>query len=122
MAAKDSLVIGKVFGGAGGAGQNNKRCSTTAKRYEKGCGSKKGAAYPALRKTQRFLRQLSDVFVDATRAIRKLRKLLVSLIGLTVVAAVLVSIVQTVWLGKPLPVESLISPIVRDFISRTSKK
>lgn len=119
MAAKDSPVIGKVFGGVG---QDNTRCPAIVQQNQKGYKSKKGAAYPALKKITQFLQQLSDVFVELAKTIRSLSKTLVSFIGLVLIAAALVLIIKAIILGKPLPIESLIIPIVRVSLSQIWKK
>ena len=118
MAAKDSPVIGKIFGGAN---QGQQTLSRHRSADQKGCKSKKGAEYPALKKITQFLQQLSEVLVELAKTIRCLNKILVSLNGAILFGAALVFIIQAIWLGKPLPIESIIMPIVRVCLSQIGK-
>ncbi|PYJ11969.1 MAG: hypothetical protein DMF06_01020 [Verrucomicrobia bacterium] len=119
MAAKDSPGIGKIFGGVN---QGQPPLSRHRSADQKGCKSRKGAEYPALKKIAQFLQQLSEVFVELAKTISSFNKILVSLIGVALLVAIFAVIIKAIWAGHPLPIESIIIPIVRVCISQIGKK
>jgi protein-S-isoprenylcysteine O-methyltransferase Ste14 len=115
MASKDSLVNGNIFGGVS---KGRKRGPAAVQHNHKGGKAKKGATFPALEKMVTFLEQLTAVFVQFAKTVRCLSGIIVSLIGLALVLATLVFIIQALCLGRALPVEALVFPVLRVCLSQ----
>lgn len=113
MAAKDSLVIGNIFGGT-----SQDISPATVQSAQKGRKAKKGATSQTLKKITSFFEQLTNLFVALEKTVKSLSKILVSLIGLVLIAAVLCFLVKSIYLGTSLPFESIIILILRQVISR----